>query len=290
MTGGAVVAQLSPSDLACSVFSVISGLSSVGYAVSKVLGVQTMKALGISTVHTPQHSCSFTWLGALVAVSHCLLPLVSLLLAFLLLPTTPLNIRAHPLSFAADDTAAEADEETSFTESEATTAAAAAAATAAEAAAAKEAAAAAATPPINTLRASRNTKCTDTSNKDIKIQLSANKTNKFNSSEALLLHVPTEGREKRQLQYTPEANRQTNTQKTNKQQTNKQTNTPECMQSILNKTTQFTDSPNYFSPRYSDAASNSFSSSSSSSSRSTSSSSSSNTSPGGNISSTGATG
>ncbi|CDJ63106.1 LOW QUALITY PROTEIN: BT1 transmembrane domain-containing protein, putative [Eimeria necatrix] len=113
---GAVVSvsQLCPVGREATVYAVVSGLSNLGFSLSKLMGAFAISAFKISTVHTPETQCDFQYLPHLILLAHLLLPLLALPLAALLLPSYPLNEPPPPVSLAPVEavTEAETDAET----------------------------------------------------------------------------------------------------------------------------------------------------------------------------------
>lgn len=91
MAGVITVSRMCPPKMESTVYAIISGISNLGWNLSKLMGARAIEASGISTVETAEGGCNFENLPALILFSHFFLPLLSIPLAYIMLPSEPLD-------------------------------------------------------------------------------------------------------------------------------------------------------------------------------------------------------
>lgn len=91
MAGVITVSRMCPPKMESTVYAIISGISNLGWNLSKLLGARAIEASGITTVESAEGGCNFDNLPALILFSHCFLPLLSIPLAYIMLPAEALD-------------------------------------------------------------------------------------------------------------------------------------------------------------------------------------------------------
>ncbi|XP_022588944.2 probable folate-biopterin transporter 6 [Cyclospora cayetanensis] len=91
MAGVITVSRMCPAKLESTVYAIMSGISNLGWNLSKLLGARAIEASGISTVVTAEGGCNFSNLSALILFSHFFLPLLTIPLAYFMLPAESLD-------------------------------------------------------------------------------------------------------------------------------------------------------------------------------------------------------
>ena len=81
-----LTSKLVPKGLESTTYALLAGFQNFGGVVSSQLGIFATELAGISTEVTDSQECNFDNLAWLVAVCHCLLPLLAIPLTFLLIP------------------------------------------------------------------------------------------------------------------------------------------------------------------------------------------------------------
>ncbi|KAL8437394.1 hypothetical protein ACSSS7_000989 [Eimeria intestinalis] len=91
MAGVITVSRMCPPKMESTVYAIISGISNLGWNLSKLMGARAIEASGITTVETAQGGCNFKNLPMLILFSHFFLPMLSIPLAYIMLPAEPLD-------------------------------------------------------------------------------------------------------------------------------------------------------------------------------------------------------
>jgi len=81
-----LTSKLVPKGLESTTYALLAGFQNFGGVVSSQLGIYATEFAGIQTEDDGEAGCNFENLSLLVAVCHCLLPLLAIPLTFLLIP------------------------------------------------------------------------------------------------------------------------------------------------------------------------------------------------------------
>jgi folate/biopterin transporter len=81
-----LTSKLVPKGLESTTYALLAGFQNFGGVVSSQLGIFATQYAGIETTEDDGAQCNFDNLSLLVAVTHCLLPLLAIPLTFLLIP------------------------------------------------------------------------------------------------------------------------------------------------------------------------------------------------------------
>lgn len=89
MPSALLTARLCPRGKESTVFALLAGFQNFGNLVSSILGVQLAEALGVEA--SKDGPCYFDNLGLLVVISHCVIPITTLPLAWCLVPAARID-------------------------------------------------------------------------------------------------------------------------------------------------------------------------------------------------------
>ncbi|OEH75003.1 BT1 transmembrane domain-containing protein [Cyclospora cayetanensis] len=96
MTSSLTIARSCPPKLESTVYAIVSSVSNLGSTCSKMLGVVAIELADIRMKQDMPGGCDFKALPNLILVSQCVLPMISIPLAYFMLPTEPLNAAMPP--------------------------------------------------------------------------------------------------------------------------------------------------------------------------------------------------